>query len=205
MRRNRFSRYPYFDEEGEEVLGVIHLKDLFFAQQSGKHITDLTTSCARSRRFGAHPGARTVPPLPHRRAALRADRRKGQAPGRLHHAGQPAGRDGRRDPRRIPPQRERLAPQGDGTLIGKASLPIFSLERVLGIDIDNEEMGLDEVESVGGLLMAKLGDIPETGPAHRVPGFDVVVKKMNGPRILLVKVIPHCACLCERPWRLRIV
>jgi CBS domain containing-hemolysin-like protein len=36
MRRNRFSRYPYFDEEGEEVLGVIHLKDLFFAQQSGK-------------------------------------------------------------------------------------------------------------------------------------------------------------------------
>jgi CBS domain containing-hemolysin-like protein len=41
MRRNRFSRYPYFDEEGEEVLGVIHLKDLFFAEQSGKEITDL--------------------------------------------------------------------------------------------------------------------------------------------------------------------
>jgi CBS domain containing-hemolysin-like protein len=42
MRRNRFSRYPYFDEDGEEVLGVIHLKDLFFAEQSGKDVDDLT-------------------------------------------------------------------------------------------------------------------------------------------------------------------
>ena len=81
--------------------------------------------------------------------------------------------------------------QADGTYIGKASLPIFSLERVLGIDIDNEEMGLDDVESVGGLLMAKLGDIPKQGQRIEFPRFDVVVKKMNGPRILLVKVFPR--------------
>ncbi|RLM48904.1 hypothetical protein DVK02_18500, partial [Halobellus sp. Atlit-31R] len=80
--------------------------------------------------------------------------------------------------------------QPDGTYIGKASLPIFSLERLLGIDIDNEEMGLDDVESVGGLLMAKLGDIPKQGQRIDFPQFDVVVKKMNGPRILLVKVFP---------------
>jgi CBS domain containing-hemolysin-like protein len=80
--------------------------------------------------------------------------------------------------------------QPDGTWIGKASLPIFSLERLLGIDIDNEEMGLDDVESVGGLLMAKLGDIPKQGQRIGFPQFDVVVKKMNGPRILLVKVFP---------------
>jgi CBS domain containing-hemolysin-like protein len=81
--------------------------------------------------------------------------------------------------------------QADGTFIGKASLPIVSLERVLGIDIDNEEMGLDEVESVGGLLMAKLGDIPKQGQRIEFPKFDVVVRKTNGPRILLVKVIPR--------------
>jgi CBS domain containing-hemolysin-like protein len=75
--------------------------------------------------------------------------------------------------------------------MGKASLPIFSLERALGIDIDNEEMGLDEVESVGGLLMVKLGDIPRQGQRIEFPKFDVVVKKMKGPRIVLVKVIPQ--------------
>jgi CBS domain containing-hemolysin-like protein len=52
-------------------------------------------------------------------------------------------------------------------------------------------MGLDDVESVGGLLMAKLGDIPKQGQRVEFPRFDVVVKKANGPRIVLVKVIPH--------------
>jgi CBS domain containing-hemolysin-like protein len=81
--------------------------------------------------------------------------------------------------------------QEDGTLVGKASLPIFSLERILGIDINNEELGLDEVESVGGLLMVKLGDIPKQGQRIEFPRFDIVVKKMNGPRIVLIKVIPQ--------------
>jgi CBS domain containing-hemolysin-like protein len=52
-------------------------------------------------------------------------------------------------------------------------------------------MGLDEVESVGGLLMVKLGDIPKQGQRIVFPRFDVVVKKMKGPRIVLVKVYPH--------------
>jgi len=80
--------------------------------------------------------------------------------------------------------------QSDGTLIGKASLPIFSLERILGIDIENEELGLDDVESVGGLIMVKLGDIPKQGQRITFVDFDIVVKKMNGPRIVLIKVIP---------------
>jgi CBS domain containing-hemolysin-like protein len=87
--------------------------------------------------------------------------------------------------------------QPDGALIGKASLPIFSLERVLGIDIENEELGLDEVESVGGLIMLKLGDIPKQGQRVSLNAFDIVVRKMNGPRILLVKVIPRLSRLAE--------
>jgi hypothetical protein len=194
VRRNRFSRYPYFDEEGETVLGVIHLKDLFFAQQSGKDITDLThflrpveTISARTpaqdmfRRFrtGAphfaligEKGKRPV-------GFITLDNLLGAMVGEI------------RDEFRM--NENDWLPQADGTYIGKASLPIFSLERLLGIDIDNEEMGLDDVESVGGLLMAKLGDIPKQGQRIEFPKFDVVVKKMNGPRILLVKVIPPTA------------
>ncbi|MDN4053294.1 hemolysin family protein [Massilia sp. YIM B02763] len=192
MRRNRFSRYPYFDEEGEEVLGVIHLKDLFFAEQAGKEITDLSdylrpveTYSARTpaielfRRFrsGAphfaligEKGKRPV-------GFITLDNMLGAIVGEI------------RDEFRL--NENDWISQGDGTYIGKASLPIVSLERVLGIDINNEEMGLDEVESVGGLLMAKLGDIPKQGQRIEFPKFDVVVKKTNGPRILLVKVIPQ--------------
>ena len=41
VSQKRYSRYPYFDANGIDVLGVIHLKDLFFAQQEGKAIEDL--------------------------------------------------------------------------------------------------------------------------------------------------------------------
>ncbi|MBZ2208858.1 hemolysin family protein [Massilia soli] len=192
VQRNRFSRYPYFDATGEEVLGVIHLKDLFFAQQSGKTITELTsflrpveTVSARTpaqqmfRRFreGAphfaligEKGKRPV-------GFITLDNLLGAMVGEIHDEFRLNENDWLRQP--------------DGTLIGKASLPIFSLERSLGIDIDNETLGMDEVESVGGLLMVKLGDIPKQGQRIEFPQFDIVVKKMNGPRIVLVKVIPR--------------
>ena len=79
----------------------------------------------------------------------------------------------------------------DGTLMGKGSLPIFTLERALGIDVENEEMDLEEAESVGGLVMEKLGEIPHEGQKISFAQFDVVVKKMNGPRIVLLRIYPR--------------
>jgi CBS domain containing-hemolysin-like protein len=192
VRRNRFSRYPYFDEEGEEVLGVIHLKDLYFALQSGRTIADLTqflrpveTISARTpaqdifRRFrGGAPHFALIGEKGKRPVGfVTLDNLLGAMVGEI------------RDEFRM--NENDWLKQSDGTYIGKASLPIFSLERLLGIDIDNEQMGLDDVESVGGLLMEKLGDIPKQGQRIEFPQFDVVVRKMNGPRILLVKVIPQ--------------
>jgi CBS domain containing-hemolysin-like protein len=194
MRRNRFSRYPWFDEEGEEVVGVIHLKDLFFAEQAGKDTTDLTEYLRPVEMISARTPAielfrRFRTGAPH--FALIGE--KGKRPVGFitldNLLGAIVGEI--RDEFRL--NENDWLKQGDGTYIGKASLPIVSLERVLGIDIDNEAMGLDEVESVGGLLMAKLGDIPKQGQRIEFPRFDVVVKKTNGPRILLVKVIPQLA------------
>ena len=45
----------------------------------------------------------------------------------------------------------------DGSLIVKGSLPIFSLERILGIDIENEELDLEDEVSIGGLIMSHFG------------------------------------------------
>jgi CBS domain containing-hemolysin-like protein len=74
----------------------------------------------------------------------------------------------------------------DGTLMGKGSLPVVSLERALGIDIDE-----GQAESVGGLVINALGDLPSEGQRIGFDRFDIVVKKMNGPRIVLVRVYPH--------------
>jgi CBS domain containing-hemolysin-like protein len=191
MLRNRFSRYPYYDADGESVLGLIHLKDLFFAQQSGKPLTDLapllrpvetisarTLALQQFRRFRdgaphfALIGEKGKRPL----GFITLDNLLGAMVGEIH------------DEFRL--NENDWLKQPDGTLVGKASLPIFSLERALGIDIENEELGLDEVESVGGLLMLKLGDVPKQGQRISFRHFDLVAKKMTGPRILLVKVLP---------------
>ena len=192
VRSSRFSRYPYFADNGEDVLGIIHLKDLFFALQAGDTISDLTIYLRPVETVSARTPAQVMfrrfrDGAPHfaligekgKRALgfVTLDNLLGAMVGEIHD-------EFRRN------ENEWLR-QPDGTLVGKASLPIFSLERILGIDIDNEELGLDEVESVGGLLMVKLGDIPQQGQLIEFPHFDIVVKKMSGPRIVLVTVIPR--------------
>jgi CBS domain containing-hemolysin-like protein len=190
--RNRFSRYPYFDAEGEEVLGMIHLKDLFFAEHSGREITDLTEFLRPVETISSRtPAQQLFRRFKHGAPHFALIGEKGKRPVGFitldNLLGALVGEI--RDEFRL--NENDWIQQADGTFIGKASLPIVSLERVLGIDINNEEMGLDDVESVGGLLMAKLGDIPKQGQRVEFPRFDVVVKRANGPRIILVKVIPH--------------
>jgi CBS domain containing-hemolysin-like protein len=80
--------------------------------------------------------------------------------------------------------------QDDGTLIGKGSLPIFLLERLLGVDIENEELELENIDSVGGLIMAQLQDIPRERQRVSFAECDIEVLKMNGAQIVSVKVYP---------------
>ncbi|MGZ8142542.1 MAG: hemolysin family protein [Methylosarcina sp.] len=187
----RFSRYPYFDTNGVDVLGVIHLKDLFFAQQEGKVIEDL-------KQF-----LRPIHIVPPHTPALELFRKF--RTGTSHFA--IIGRKGSKPVGFITLDNLLTAMVGeirdefrknnnewtrleDGTLIGKGSLPIFSLERILGIDIENEELDLEDEVSVGGLILAKLRDIPTEGQTIEFEQFHVVIKKMNRSRIVTIQIYP---------------
>lgn len=183
--QHRFSRYPYLDENGH-AQGVIHLKDIFFALRKG----ELPDSLGKLVRpiMTVHPGLS---------AAELFQRFRQGAP---HFAvvayqnGHPLGfvtldnllgalvGEIRDEFRQVQNEWTKL---DDGTLIGKGSLPIFTLERALGIDI--EECGVD---SVGGLIFQKLGDLPEEGQRIEFEHFAAVVKKMHGPRIVLLRIYP---------------
>ena len=184
--RNRFSRYPYFDEDEKTVLGMLHLKDLFFAQQAGKPLDDLSKHL------------RQVEYVPPTMPALELFRRfrKGAPHFAIvgHKGSKPVGfltldnllsalvgqiRDEFRQ------NENDWTLLDDGTLIGKGSLPLYTLGMALGFDLDS-----DEVESIGGLIMQKLGDLPVEGQKVEFERFDAVVKKMNGPRIILVRIYP---------------
>ena len=192
VAQKRYSRYPYFDTNGIDVLGIIHLKDLFFAQQEGKVITDL------------HDYLRLIQYLSPDMPALELFRyfRMGAAHFAVigQHGQKPQGfitldnllsaivgeirdefRQNNNDWTRL----------DDGSLVVKGSLPIFSLERILGIDIENEELELEDEVSIGGLIMSKLQDIPVEGQKIKFHQFDILVKKMQGPRIIFVQIYPN--------------
>jgi CBS domain containing-hemolysin-like protein len=187
VARHRFSRYPLFeDASGERVAGMIHLKDLLLARQAGSTLDDLShyvrpvqyvkpemPALELFRRFRkgaphfALVGRKNAKPI----GFLTLDNLLGALVGQIHDEFRQGDADWTR--------------MDDGTLMGKGSLPVVSLERVLGIDIDE-----GKAESVGGLVIQALNDLPAEGQRVEFEHFDVVVKKMKGPRIVLVRVYP---------------
>lgn len=185
IAQHRFSRYPYFDEAGH-IVGVVHVKDIFLAQQSGQDLPDLAKL------------ARKVISVPASMQAMALFRRLREG---LPHFAVVVNTDGapygfitldnmlgalvgeiRDEFRQV---RNDWLVMDDGTLVGKGSLPIFTLERALGVELEDEH-----ADSVGGLILEKLGALPKEGDKIAFEQFDVVVKKMKGPRILLLRVYP---------------
>lgn len=191
VSQKRFSRYPYFDTNDVDVLGVIHLKDLFFAQQENKSIEDLNSYLRPIQYIAPHTPALEL----FRRFRMGASHfaiigQKGQKPQgfiTLDNLLSAMVGEIRDEFRQNNNDWTRL---DDGTLIGKGSLPIFSLERILGIDVENEKLELEDEVSIGGLIMAKLRDIPVEGQKIEFNQFDVVVRKMHGSRVVFIQIYP---------------
>jgi len=207
VSRHRFSRYPLFaDASGERVIGMIHLKDLLLAGDGGSRGFNFSLSkdaAGKIDKLSRHvrPVQYVAPNLsalelfrrfrkgaPHlaivgRKGAkpigfITLDNLLGALVGQIHDEFRQGDADWSR--------------MDDGTLMGKGSLPVVSLERALGIDIDE-----GRAESVGGLVINALGDLPTEGQRVSFDRFDIVVKKMKGPRIVLVRVYPREEALEE--------
>lgn len=183
---HRFSRYPYLDLEGR-VQGVVHLKSIFLNQIRNGAPGDLAHLVTPILRVEPDLSARALfrrfrEGAPH----LALVERHGMRPLGFVTLSNLLGAlvgEIRDEFRRSHNDWTCL---DDGTLIGKASLPIFTLERALGVHLDGNEA----VDSVGGLVLEKLGDLPKEGTRVEFEHFDIVVKKMHGPRILLLRVHP---------------
>ncbi|MHB8872843.1 MAG: hemolysin family protein [Myxococcaceae bacterium] len=76
-------------------------------------------------------------------------------------------------------------PGGRLELPGTAQLD--DLEHTLEVDFGVEE---NEVSTIGGYLMAKLGRVPVEGDEASVDEYRVYVVKMDGPRVVTVRIEP---------------
>src|SRR5262249_19010025 len=77
-------------------------------------------------------------------------------------------------------------PGGRLELPGTAQLD--DLEDRLNVQFDRAD---DEVTTVAGYLMAKLGRVPEKGDSCRIGEYDILAERVDGPRVVTVTIQPH--------------
>lgn len=185
ITEQRYSRYPFLAMDGQ-VSGIVHIKDIFIALRKNSALGDIqslirpvqlvspetrATELFRHFQQGAPHftivGYEGSPPL----GFITLDNLLAALVGEIRDEFRQSQSDWMR--------------MDDGSLLGKGSLPLNTLERTLGIDIESAE-----ADTVAGLVLWSLGDLPIVGQRITFTQFDVVIKKMVGPRILLVRVYP---------------
>ena len=195
LQYHRFSRYPYFNTERDDYLGVLHHKDIVFEPPGEEYQSRLRRHLRPIERF------REDSPIsdllrqfrlgaPHLALVVDGDDRTvgfvtmedvleaifGEI---LDEHEQTRVHQIRREPSWL--DDERLLVRGD--------TPLFMVERELRIDLPDSET----VSTVTGLLMSQLGHVPQVGDTVEVAGYRASVLRATGAAIESVQFAPIAA------------
>jgi CBS domain containing-hemolysin-like protein len=191
IAENRYSRYPVVDTNNNEIIGIIHVKDLFAALYQGLPIKNLSPYLRPilkvSQRLGALDLLRKFREgTPHFALIYKSDLLLGfvTLDNLLHVL---IGRI--KDEFHLTADDWIVNP--DGSLLIRGDCPLFSLERAIDAVLDLDEVR-DEPPpaTVTGYILNKLGRLPIEGERLSFKQFKAIILKMRGPRILKIKIIP---------------
>ncbi|MGH8193019.1 MAG: hemolysin family protein [Woeseiaceae bacterium] len=187
IRQYRYSRYPVCEGTPDNVLGILHVKDLIAVLDRAETAADIRALIKPALTINSNRSALGIlksfqQGYPH--FAIVGDE-YGNVEGfvTLDHVVEVLiGNIPDEFSHRVPD----WAPQPDGSFLGQGSMSIYSLERLLNVEVS----AYPDVNSVGGLLMDKLERIPEPGDKATFDGFELQVQEMDGPRITTVVARP---------------
>jgi CBS domain containing-hemolysin-like protein len=187
FRRHKYSRYPVFDEEKNQFVGVLHVKDLLlelslFEMPSAFDPTELM-----------HPLERVTRNMP--LSELLETFRKGGAHFALVEeadhkiVGYLTMEDVLEALVGDIQDEHRKAERGivaykPGKLLVRGDTPLFKVERLLDIDLDHLE-----AETLAGMVYDALNRVPAEDEVLETEGLRIIIKKMKGPKIVLAKVL----------------
>lgn len=183
---SRYSRYPWFAADGEQVRGILHMKDLLVELARGNPRPDPLPLLRPANLIALET------PVPQVLERFRT--------GTTHLAlcvdehGRILGYFTLEDLLEVVvgdiedehPHAVGDAPTrgADGSVLVAGSTSIFRLERLLGRDLAAPA----HVNSVGGLILHQLQRLPEEGEAQDIDGYRFTVRRMAGHRIQAVTV-----------------
>ncbi|WP_300617831.1 hemolysin family protein [Dokdonella sp.] len=195
--RTNYSRYPWFDTEGERVLGILHMKDLLHAMAERADVDDMRSLLRPPILLPLH-----TPVLDVLKRFRAGDTHLALG---VEDSGRVAGFFTLEDILEVlvgdiedeGDAEDELADTeeqaGDGLTISGGT-PIYRLERLL----DREIEAPADVNSVGGLIIHRLERLPVEGETLSFDGFDLTVRTMQGARAKTIVVHPH-ETLSEEP------
>jgi CBS domain containing-hemolysin-like protein len=181
------SRFPVYEGTLDNVIGIVHIKDLLRASLQDRERFNLreemrpalfvpetmpagrllaefrrahTTLAVVIDEYGGTAGVITIDDL--------VEEIVGDVPDEFHTA------------------TPGVEPQPDGTFIVAPTLRLDELAEQFDVKVDED----GEVDTVGGLVVEKLGRLAQAGDAVDLDGYRIVVEEVEGVRITKLRVIP---------------
>ena len=188
FRRHKYSRYPIYDDNSGEFVGVLHIKDLLLHLS----LLEMLPSALKLADL-MHPVERVNRHMP--LSSLLEQFRQGgshfalveEADGKvigyltMEDVLEALVGDIQDEHRKA--ERGILAYQ-PGKLLVRGDTPLAKVERLLGVDLDHVD-----AETLAGLIYETLKRMPEEEEVLEVDGLRIIVKKMKGPKVILAKVL----------------
>lgn len=183
MMKHRYSRYPIYETSKDNIIGIIHIKDLFGSFLKYKQDTDLRKIM------------RSAIKIPHYLPAL--DLLHKFRDGMSHFALVYRGKETLlgfvtldnllqvmighiKD--EFHKTQDDWVKNHDGTFSVKGKSSIYAVEKALGFEILVNEDEQD-ISSLGGLIIARVGKVPKRGTRITFNKFDVIVTEVQGSHI----------------------
>lgn len=184
---SQYSRYPVYSESIEEIVGVVHSKDLLarlvrgepvmlremarppIFVPEGKKVNDLLKEMQRTRNhmalvvdeYGGLAGLVTTEDLLEELVGEIEDE---------HDAGEPL----------------KLQQLADGSWLVDGMLPVFDLQDPLGVKLEDDL----PYDTLAGLVLNELGHVPEQGESFDWHGYRLICDEVTRTAVLRVRITP---------------
>lgn len=192
IHQYRYSRYPVFSKEKNEIIGIIHVKDLFAKLYENIEVNNLETIM------------RPIVKVSRRMTAVKLLNkfRKGMPHFALIYTDidtSPIGfvtldhlfqvLVGRiRD--EFHKTKDEWEVTEDGSYIMSGQTPYYAIERALDIDIELNEQDEEDIDTITGLILHQIERLPAVNEKIEFEQFTIVVLDKKGHRITRVAVYP---------------